>query len=84
MTLQCRFGGRSLAVYRPGSKEEFSQVKRLLKQARIQSCSAADYTPGCQTARWIENAVNEITDFIVANRQRTLGDKIGNPPKHLD
>ena len=79
-----RFGGRTFAVYQPGSKEEFSQVNNLQKQGRVQSYGEADYTEGSQTAMWIKNAISEIAEFIVTNRQRVLGDKIGNPPKHLD
>jgi hypothetical protein len=79
-----RFGGRTFAVYQPGSNEEFSQVNNLQKQGRVQSYGEADYAQGSQTAMWIDNAVNEIAELIVANRQRALGDKIGKPPKHLD
>ena len=79
-----RFGGRTFAVYQPGSTEEFSQVNRLQKQGRVQSYGEAEYTLGSQTAMWIENAVSEIAECIVTNRQRALGDKIGKPPKHLD
>jgi hypothetical protein len=79
-----RFGGRTFAVYQPGSAEEFSQVNRLQKQGRVQSYGEAEYTQGSQTAMWIENAVSEIAEYIVTNRQRALGDKIGKPPKHLD
>lgn len=79
-----RFGGRTFAVYQPGSNEEFSQVNNLQKQGRVQSYGEADYTEGSQTAMWIDNAVSEIAKLIVANRQRALGDKIGKPPKHLD
>jgi hypothetical protein len=79
-----RFGGRTFAVYQPGSNEEFSQVNNLQKQGRVQSYGEADYTEGSQTAMWLDNAVNEIAELIVANRQRALGDKIGKPPRHLD
>jgi hypothetical protein len=78
-----RFGGRTFAVYRPGSKEEFSQVNNLQKQGRVQSFGEANYTEGSQTAMWIKNAVTEIADLIVENRERALGDKIGKPPRHL-
>ncbi|NNL77700.1 MAG: haloacid dehalogenase-like hydrolase [Desulfobacterales bacterium] len=78
------FGGRTFAVYQPGSKEEFSQVNNLQKQGRVQSFGEANYTEGSQTAMWIKNAVSEIADLIVVNRERALGDKIGKPPKHLD
>ena len=79
-----RFGGRTFAVYQPGSKEEFSQVNNLQKQGRVQSYGEANYTEGSQTAMWLKNAINEIAEFIVTNRQRALGDKIGKPPKHLE
>lgn len=79
-----RFGGRTFAVYRPGSKEEFSQVNNLQKQGRVQSFGEANYTEGSQTAMWLKNAIGEIADLIVENRERALGDKIGKPPRHLD
>jgi hypothetical protein len=79
-----RFGGRTFAVYRPGSNEQFSQVNNLQKQKRVQSFGEANYTEGSQTAMWIKNAVREISDQIVKNRERALGDKIGKPPKHLE
>jgi hypothetical protein len=79
-----RFGGRTFAVYRSGSAEEFSQVNNLQKQGRVQSFGEANYTEESQTAMWLKNAVAEIADQIVINRERALGDKIGQPPKHLD
>jgi hypothetical protein len=79
-----RFGGRTFAVYRPGSTEEFSQVNNLQKQGRVQSYGEANYTEGSQTSMWIKNAISEIAELIVENRGRALGDKIGQPPKHLD
>jgi hypothetical protein len=79
-----RFGGRTFAVYRPGSNEEFSQVNNLQKQGRVQSFGEANYTEGSQTAMWIKNGISEIAELIVENRERALGDKIGKPPRHLD
>jgi hypothetical protein len=79
-----RFGGRTFAVYKPGSKKEFSQVNNLQKQGRVQSYGEANYTEDSQTAMWIKNAVSEIADLIVTNRERALGDKIGKPPRHLE
>ena len=78
-----RFGGRTFAVYRPGSDKEFAQVNSLQKQKRVQSFGEANYTEGSQTSMWIKNAVIEISDQILKNRERALGDKIGKPPKHL-
>ena len=79
-----QFGGRTFAVYQHGSKEEFAQVNNFQKQGRVQSYGEANYTEGSQTAMWIKNAITEIADLIVKNRERALGDKIGKPPKHLD
>ncbi len=79
-----QFGGRTFAVYRHGSKEEFAQVNNFQKQGRVQSYGEANYTEGSQTAMWIKNAITEIADLIVKNRDIVLGDKIGKPPRHLD
>lgn len=79
-----RFGGRTFGVYKPGSTKEFSQVNNLQKQGRVHSFGEANYTDGSQTSMWIKNAVREIADQIVINRERALGDKIGKPPRHLD
>ena len=79
-----RFGGRTFAVYQPGSSREFSQVNSLQKQKRVQSFGEANYTENSQTSMWIKNAIAEICSQIVKNRERALGDKIGKPPKHLE
>ena len=79
-----RFGGRTFAVYQPGSKEEFAQVNNLQKQKRVHSFGEANYTEGSQTSMWIKNAITEISDQIVKNREKALLDKIGKPPKHLE
>jgi hypothetical protein len=79
-----RFGGRTFAVYQPGSSKEFAQVNNLQKQKRVQSFGEANYTKGSQTAMWIINAVSEISAQIAANREKALGDKIGKPPRHLE
>jgi hypothetical protein len=79
-----RFGGRTFAVYQPGSKEEFAQVNNLQKQKRVHSFGEANYTEGSQTSMWIKNAITEISNQIVKYRERALGDKIGTPPKHLE
>ena len=79
-----RFGGRTFAVYQPGSKDEFAQVNNLQKQKRVQSFGEANYTEGSQTSMWIKNAIVEIAKLIVKNRERALGEKIGKPPQHLE
>ena len=79
-----RYGGRTFAVYQPGSSREFSQVNNLQKQKRVQSFGEANYTENSQTSMWIKNAIDEICNQIVKNRERALGDKIGKPHKHLE
>ncbi|MGD2188177.1 MAG: hypothetical protein PVI71_18755, partial [Desulfobacterales bacterium] len=60
-----RFGGRTFAVYQPGSKDEFAQVNSLQKHKRVQSFGEANYTEGSQTSMWIKNAIIEICGQIV-------------------
>jgi len=79
-----QYGGRTFAVYQPGSSKEFSQVNNLQKQKRVQSFGEAKYTEGSQTSMWIKNAITEICIQIVKNRESALGDKIGKPPKHIE
>jgi hypothetical protein len=78
-----QFGGKTFAVYRPGSKASFVQVNELQRQGRIDSFGEACYRPGCQTSMWILHAVEEIAERIVANRERALGETVGRPPRHL-
>ncbi|HXV71673.1 MAG TPA: hypothetical protein VEB69_09755 [Acidimicrobiia bacterium] len=44
-------GGRTYAVYRPGSQSEFDQAARLLEQDRVDAFGETDYsrapTPQC-------------------------------------
>ncbi len=78
-----QFGGKTFAVYRPGSPAEFGQVNRLLEQARIDAYGPADYTEGSQTAMWLTHAAESIADRIVRDRSRTLADSLGAPPTHV-
>ncbi len=77
-------GGKTYAVYRPGSEAEFQQVDRLLQQGRIQAYGPADYREGSQTAMWITHAVERIAARIVRDRERALAERLGRPPTHLD
>jgi hypothetical protein len=78
-----QFGGKTFAVYRPGSKASFVQVNELQRQGRIDSFGEASYLPGSQTSMWILHAVEEIADRIVASRERALGEAVGRAPRHL-
>ncbi len=77
-------GGKTYGVYRSGSNREFQQVNRLQQQGRVQSFGPADYTKGSQTHMWLSNAVSEIANRIVRDRERALGEKVGEAPRHLN
>lgn len=77
-------GGRTYAVYKKGSKEEFSQVNELQKQGRVHSFGEANYEPETQTYMWIMNAVEDIGNTIVKNREWVLKNRLGHPPRHLE
>ncbi len=76
--------GRTFGVYNPGSAKEFKQVNQLQVDGRVNSIGAADYRPGSQAFMWLSNAVEEIADRIVADREKALGSKVGQAPKHLN
>lgn len=76
-------GGRTFAVYRPGSAREFEQVNRLLEQDRIDAYGPADYTDGSQTAMWITHTARSIADRIVRHRSQALSERLGAPPGHI-
>ena len=77
-------GGRTYAVYRPGSEVEFEQANRLLEQNRIHAFGEADYTEGSQTTMWITSAARQIGRRIVRDREEALADRVGLPPRHVD
>ncbi|REK15547.1 MAG: haloacid dehalogenase-like hydrolase [Actinobacteria bacterium] len=77
-------GGRTYAVYRPGSEVEFEQANRLLEQDRIDSFGEADYTEGSQTSMWVTNAARQIGRRIVRDREAALAERVGLPPRHVD
>jgi hypothetical protein len=78
-----RSGGRTYGVYNPGQRREFSQVNELQRQGRVQAFGPADYRHGSQTYMWLTDAVQEIAERIVTDRERALGDKVGKAPRHL-
>ncbi len=77
-------GGRTYAVYRPGSSREFQQAARLLEQGRVDAFGEADYSDDSHTAMWITHAVEEIANRIVADREAALNERMGLPPTHVD
>lgn len=77
-------GGRTYAVYRPGSPGEFQQAARLLEQDRVDAFGEADYSDGSHTAMWLMHATEEIANRIVADREDTLNERMGLPPSHVE
>jgi len=76
-------GGRTYAVYRPGSQGEFSQAARLLEQGRVDAFGEADYSDGSHTAMWLMHAADEIARRIVSDREDALNQRMGLPPSHV-
>lgn len=76
-------GGRTYAVYRPGSQGEFQQAARLLEQGRVDAFGEADYSDGSHTAMWLMHAAEEIANRIVHDREAALNERMGLPPSHV-
>jgi hypothetical protein len=76
-------GGRTYAVYRPGSDRELDQAARLLEQKRIDAFGEADYSDGSQTAMWLTRAAEGIAHRIVRHREEALSERMGLPPSHV-
>jgi hypothetical protein len=76
-------GGRTYAVYRPGSRAEFEQAARLLEQDRVDAFGEANYSESSQTALWLTHAVEGIARRIVTDREETLTRRVGLPPRHV-
>lgn len=76
-------GGRTYAVYRPGSSVEFQQASMLLEQDRIDAFGEADYRKGSHTAMWITHAAERIARRIVRDREVALSERVGLPPRHV-
>lgn len=77
-------GGRTFGVYAKGVREEFAQVNELQKQGRVHSIGEANYEQNTQTYMWIMNAVDEIGNSIVKNREWVLRNRLGESPRHLN
>jgi hypothetical protein len=76
-------GGRTYAVYRPGSQREFQQAARLLEQDRVDAFGEAHYSEGSHTAMWLLHAAEEIAHRIVRDREGALSQRMGLPPTHV-
>ena len=76
-------GGRTYAVYRPGSEREFGQAKSLLEQDRVDAFGEANYADGSHTAMWLTQSARAIANRIVSDREDTLNERMALPPRHV-
>ena len=79
-----QFGGRTYAVYKPGSEKHFDRVYKLQRQKRIEAFGPADYRDGTQTSMWIVKTVRDIASRIVADKGHALRSTIQQPPGHIE
>ena len=78
-----QYGGKTFAVYEPGSPEHFRQVYDLQEQGRVQGIGEANYKRDSQTYLWILHTAEQIAKRIVADRAQALTDLVKPPPKHI-
>jgi hypothetical protein len=78
-----RFGGKTLAVYKPKVRDQFAQANRLQMENRVQGIGESSYVEGSLTSLWLESAVEEIATKIANAREAALRDKIGAAPQHI-
>src|SRR5262245_19198692 len=65
-----QYGGRSLGVYQSGDKGNYSGVKRLEDDARVDSIAPADFRDGQPAYLWLTRTVREIAGRICDERDR--------------
>jgi hypothetical protein len=78
-----QYGGKTFAVYKPGSKAEFKQVAKLQELDRVQGIGEANYNEGSLTCMWILNAIEDIATRIIEDREILLREKVGRSPGHI-
>ena len=77
-------GGKTFAVYTPGSASAFQKADDLQRHGRVRSVGPADYTPGSQAHLWLVAAVDEIAQQIVATKRSPIEQRVGRPPPTED
>lgn len=78
-----RYGGKTYAVYRPGVRAEFMQVRGLSEEGRVDGYGEADYRQGTHTEMWITTSVEQIASRIVQERELALRGAVGRAPRHI-
>lgn len=75
-------GGKTFGVYLTEPKNNFSQVKALQEQGRIQGMAKADFREGEAAHLWLMDSLDQICREIVANREQAVSD-IRPAPGHV-
>jgi hypothetical protein len=78
-----QYGGQTFAVYKPGMRDQFVQVNRLLREKRVHGIGEANYVDKSLTAFWITTAVTDVASRIVEARQTALRERVGSSPQHI-
>ena len=76
-------GGRTYAVYQPGSDADFDQARLLLEDGRVHAFGEANYSEGTQSAMWLRHSVDEMAKRIARERNDALAVVLGKPPQHI-
>ncbi len=75
-------GGKTLGVYTTEPANNFSQVKNLQEQGRIQGMAKADYREGEAAYLWLMDSMTQIADEIVMARREAFS-RIPRAPGHV-
>lgn len=78
-----QYGGKTFAVYNPGSPKEFAQVYNLQQQGRVQGRGPADYREESHTSKWLSHSVREIARQITQSRSQLLDTRVKKSPRHI-
>lgn len=74
-----KYGGKTVAVYKPGSQINFIQAHELYKQKRVQLFGEATYTQGSYLSLGLTNMVDEIATKIIYGKEA----ETAKPIRHI-
>lgn len=75
-------GGKTFGVYLTEPKNNFSRVKALQEQGRVQGMAKADFRAGEAAYLWLMDSLEQICDEIVSNREQAFSE-IRPAPGHV-
>jgi hypothetical protein len=77
-----KFGGRTLGVYTRGEKSNYSGVKKLQDDGRVNGIAEMDYTPDSAADLWLMSSLSDIATGICDRRDRSI-QGISGPAGHV-